>query len=151
MVTSSQTTGIIDFLWSWPTGLFCLGIYFLTFSVRRVLEHFFPHWVHSSIWRDVWLPTLPPIVGISVALLTRKYPFPPEISSMSARVFFGAVAGGVSAWAYKVIKGVLRKQWGVELPDDDAATQPDMPIPVHVQPPEEVGGEATANEGPKEQ
>lgn len=102
-------------LTSWQFVLFCLGIAALTFVVRKVVEYFLdkpevPVNKTSKIWTELLLPIGPVISGAVLGFLFKEYPYPEGISSDSARMFFGLVAGLFSGLAYKIVKGLLTKK-----------------------------------------
>lgn len=114
-----------------------LGLYFITFTTRKGMESLWPKLRANKIWNDVALPTLPIVVGAGIAFWAKKYPFPELIASTSARVFFGAVCGGASAWGYRILKAIVKKQWGVDL-SNHPEPEPGVPtpvIPMNVPPP----------------
>jgi hypothetical protein len=110
---------IADTLLTWQTGLFALGIYFLTVLMRRTVEAARPSLRDSKVWRDVLLPSLPVLLGLLVAAALPMYPYPEAINAQATRLFYGLTVGGGSGWLYKVIKALVVKQWGVDISTDD--------------------------------
>lgn len=113
------------------TFLFCLGIYVVTFVLRRSVEWKWPGVKGKhTFWEDVALPTLPAGLGVLAAAATSSYPYPSLVQGLWARVFFGGVCGFFSAWVYKVAKGVakavLAKQ-GVTVEATPESTSPEAP------------------------
>lgn len=116
---------IADTLLTWQTGLFALGIYFLTILIRRTVESIRPSVREAKAWRDVLLPSLPVFLGVAVAAALPMYPYPEAINASATRLFYGLTVGGGSGWLYKVIKALVVKQWGVDIdPEDKPASPP---------------------------
>lgn len=62
---------------------------------------------NSKLWKDLILPILPVILGPAAAYLAHQYPYPGGLTSGSARVAFGLVAGLLSGLVYRVLKSML--------------------------------------------
>lgn len=102
----------ISILTGWQFVLFCLGIMAITWVIRKVVEYFLekpsvPMEKTSKLWTELLLPIGPVIGGAIIGFFFKEYPFPEGITSDSARVFFGMVAGLFSGLVYKIIKGML--------------------------------------------
>lgn len=111
----------LSFFFTWNVILFCLLLAAVTFAVRRIAESVWPVLTGLRSWRDAALPSFPIALGAVIAVVASKYPYPPGISSVSGRVFFGGVCGFVSAWVYKLVRvGFVAKAGGAELPGPDS-------------------------------
>lgn len=101
-------------LLSWQFILFCLGIAAITEVLRRGIEFFIldnpkmPGTRTSKLWREFLLPIAPVTNGVLMAVVAVKYPYPQEIHSFSARVFFGLVGGLLSGLIYRVVAGMIK-------------------------------------------
>lgn len=108
-------------LLSWQFILFCLGIAALTFVVRKVVEFILdnpkvPASKTSKFWTELFLPVLPIILGLILAILAKQYPYPmTDSASGLVRGFFGAVAGMFSGLIYRIMSGMLKSK----LPEND--------------------------------
>lgn len=105
----------ISIFLGWQFVLFCLGIATLTFIVRKIVEYFLdkpsvPMEKGSKLWTELLLPVGPVITGAILGYLFKGYPFPEGISSDSARMFFGLVAGMFSGLVYRIINGMLKNK-----------------------------------------
>jgi hypothetical protein len=105
---------------SLQTIVYCIVIYFITMGFRFVIEalavkvaYVFPDkWEPQFIeaWREWILPSAPVILGGVVAYALPMYPYPEVFAtSITARVFFGMVAGGASGNAYRFFKYYVNK------------------------------------------
>lgn len=112
----------------WPTLVFCLGIYFAVFVVRKIVAGVSPKVEGSHYWREVVMPIMPVIFGALASLAATKYPLPAFISSTSSRLFLGAVMGGASGWTYKIFKALIKKQFGIDV-SSSASSPPPPPAP----------------------
>lgn len=106
---------IFQNLFTWQLILFCLGIAAITYVIRYIVEYILdkpqvPASKQSKIWRDLFLPIIPVIIGALVGYLISSYPYPEGISSGGARVMFGLVAGLFSELVYRVVKGLFKEQ-----------------------------------------
>lgn len=97
-------------------ALFSVGIFILTFIVRRMVEGLFPtlskHTPPSraqQIWEETILRILPPLLGLGLSFVMSDM-MHPEMSAKS-RVWFGMVCGFFSTYAYMIVKSVLRKMF----------------------------------------
>lgn len=83
----------------------------------------------SEWWNKVILYAIPPTIGGLLGVLQIPFIFPPEdFSTMGGRVIFGVGVGWFSSFIYKVLKGMISKTTGVELPS--ASQPPGPPAPV---------------------
>lgn len=102
---------ILQALLSWQFVLFCLAISAMVFVFRSFIEYGIENWTYlsttSKLWNKLILPILPIVLGTLSALIAKKYPYPDELHTISARVAFGLVAGLFSGLVYRIIKGAL--------------------------------------------
>ena len=99
-----------DLLFSWNFLLFSLGIFVMTYVVRSTVEYFFKTFVAGAFWNALCLAVMPPLFGAITGLLAKSYAYPGELNSTFDRVMFGAVAGLLSTWVYKVAKDLLKSR-----------------------------------------
>jgi len=117
---------VLQALFGWQLLFFCLGIAAVTFVIRKIVEFYIldnpkmPGSRASKAWKELFLPIGPVIGGALLGLCAVKYPFPDGISSVSGRVMFGLVAGLLSGFVYRVIKGMLKKTAGVSVDENEA-------------------------------
>lgn len=117
---------MLDGLVTLPTALYALGLYVVSFAVRRLSEALFPTLSAKTpcssterVWEGVVLPTLPAVLGALFAALVKTYPYPEVVSGSPAlRVLYGLAIGWFAAWEYKVLKFLLKKKWNIPFPDD---------------------------------
>jgi len=62
---------------------------------------------NSKLWKELILPIFPVFLGPTAAFLAKQYPFPNGLTSASARIAFGLVAGLLSGLVYRVLKSAL--------------------------------------------
>ena len=73
-----------------------------------ITEHFKTH--IKDFWNEAFLPILPIVAGGVAAYFLPFYPYPPSFSTtLTSRIFFGIIAGGMSGVVYKTAKFYLRK------------------------------------------
>ena len=108
--------GQLATLFSWQALLLALAIYFITYTVRTVIEATVKGVSTQGtklflVWRELFLPLGPMGTGILLAFYATKFPWPPIIAnSMSAKILYGLVTGGCSGFVYgrfRVWSGVL--------------------------------------------
>jgi hypothetical protein len=100
--------------------MFCIGIFFVTAIVRRAVEIYLPGFAARNQWKKVWLPSLPVIIGSSAAAIMHAYPFLSSLPTWGTRAFYGAVAGGLSSFMYKVLQAVIQAKLGVKVSESDS-------------------------------
>ena len=129
----------INLVTTWQTPFVCLIVYILVHFMRLLIERLLlPRFsltgnVHVA-WEQVFLPFLPVVVGASFVILAHKFPFPPQLSSTSAKVTYGIICGFFSSWGYQWIKGMLKSKWNISLPGSVPPAPPGVPAAV-VEPP----------------
>lgn len=111
IIQSFGWSGVLIFV------MYCLGVFALSLGVRRVVEVAYPKAKVSLWWTDVILPGVPILLGALIGLVAKKFPFPAPIAVLSGRLLYGVVAGFLSGWVYRMVRGALKAKSGVELPD----------------------------------
>ena len=101
--------------------VYCLAVFAMSFLARRIVETASPRVKVSVWWCDVILPSVPIFLGVVVAAAARGYPFPSALSVLSGRLLYGVVAGFLSGWVYRIVKGAFSAKAGVTLPDPGVA------------------------------
>ena len=124
---------ILQALLSWQFVLFALAISAFTFVAKQIVEFAIDNpssptgnmSKNGRFWTQLVLPILPVVLGGSAGYLAKMYPFPDGISSGSARIAFGLVAGLLSGLVYRVIRGTLaNKLAGLVDPTDKPSSDP---------------------------
>lgn len=114
---------IFDTLLTWQFLLFCLGIAAITSFVRNFIDYNLNKYKfakYKKLFYDVILPSFPIGAGTLIAYLATKYPYPPEVTGASGRIFFGMVAGLFSGFVYRLFKSLLLSNIkGTEDPKDN--------------------------------
>jgi hypothetical protein len=114
-----------------PLLVFCLGIFFATLGIRRAVESFYPKVLNWAPWKKLFVRSMPPAIGAIAAAFMHKYPFLSVLPTWGTRAMYGAVAGGLSSYAYAVVKAVVQAKYGVKI--NDGTTDP--PPPADDEPP----------------
>ena len=97
-------------LLSWQTILFCLGIHFVTYILRTVIEVAVPKvkvpdTLLYKLWRELVLPLGPFAVGFALVFVAKKFPWPTPIATItSAKILYALCCGGASGWLYARIR-----------------------------------------------
>ena len=115
---------ILQALLSWQFVLFALAIAAFTFVARKVVEFAIDSpsiptgkmTKNDRFWTELVLPILPVVLGGGGGYLAKMYPFPDGITSASARIAFGLVAGLLSGLLYRIIKGILASKLAAIVP-----------------------------------
>ena len=92
------------------TILFCLGVFMVTFAIRRVVE---TGWVGAKTnkwWTEVFLPLGPIATGVILAFAAKTYTWPDVIKDPWSRAFYGGACGMASGWVYTRFRAIL-KAW----------------------------------------
>lgn len=116
LIEGNKMDNLLQTLLTWQFILFSLGIAAITEVIRRGIEFFIldnpkmPGTRASKFWREFLLPIAPYVNGILIAFFATKFPYPEGIDSVSAREFFGLVAGAFSGLTYRVITGLLKNK-----------------------------------------
>src|ERR1017187_8665927 len=90
---------------SWQLVLFSLGIFFIVWMIRTLVEFCFPKVINNRVWTDLFLRLSPVIIGALVAKWATGYPYPVN-NTESYRMIFGLVAGGISSLLYGSMKSM---------------------------------------------
>lgn len=106
---------VLQALLSWQFVFFALAIAAMTFVLKKVVEFAIDNQniptgsmtKENRFWKELVLPISPVIMGAGAGVLAKMYPFPEGISSPSARLAFGMVAGLLSGLVYRIVKGTL--------------------------------------------
>lgn len=110
---------ILEHVLNWKFALsfvlLALAIAALTFVLRKVIEFALDSSKiptgnmskTSRVWTEVVLPISPIVLGGLIGLVATMYPFPEGLTTTSARVLFGLVAGFLSGLVYRLVKRVL--------------------------------------------
>lgn len=106
--------------WFFPLVMFCLGVFFLTFIIRRFVEGYLAGFAKRNQWQKVWLPSLPTVFGGLAAGIMSKYPFLDTLPTWGTRVMYGCVAGGLCSFMYKVVQAVIVARLGVKIGESSA-------------------------------
>ena len=114
----------------WAVTLFSLGVFVISLVLRRTLERLFPTVRKDTpesraqhIWEEVLLPSMPVFVGVLMALVMRQYPYPALLTGLGSRLTFGAVAGFFCGWTYRIVKALVTKKFGIDVPDPLATSE----------------------------
>lgn len=105
---------------TWNTLVFSMAIFIFSLFLRRTLEAVFPTLsrgtplsVAQKIWESVVLPMVPVVVGVSIAYFVSSWPYPEDLTSIGARVLYGAICGFFSTSAYRVLSALINKKFSV--------------------------------------
>lgn len=126
---SSQLLGQF---FSLPTVIFIVGIGAIVLLVRRVVERLVPRVIITTWWPELFLPLLPVVLGVVIALVAKQYPYPEVFAKAgSARAFYGLVGGFFSSKIYRIIWVAVKKyaiSKGID-PNDLQSMRPPNPPP----------------------
>ncbi len=107
---------VITILLSWQFVSFSLAISAILFVIKTVVEYIVSLWKpiqESKLWKELFLPILPVIIGSVGAALLSSFPYPENLTTVSARLVFGLIAGLFSGLIYRIIKAlVIQKALG---------------------------------------
>ena len=93
---------------TWQTLMLGIGIYVLSFALRRVVETGWEKVKKNKWWNEVALPFTPIAIGILLALFAKKFPWPvPVKDSYSAKILYGLVCGVCCGWFYGRIRSFI--------------------------------------------
>lgn len=108
---------ILQSFLSWQFLAFALAIGAVVFVIRQLVEYWMSNWwplkqwtaanKEAKLWRDLFLPILPILLGQVGALLATHYPYPEGFTSTSGRIVFGLVAGFTSGLFVRLYKSFL--------------------------------------------
>lgn len=116
------------------TVALAVAVFIATFFIRRICEMLWPSLrmqAHENDprksyltkmaewWNKVILYAIPPGVGGLAGLLPVPFVFPPvDFGTVADKVIFGVGVGWFSSFLYKVMRNMLKKTTGVDLPSD---------------------------------
>ena len=122
-------TAKLEDILSLPTLLLVLGIYIVSFLIRRWSEAIWPTLSNKTpmsraelIWEEAFLPSLPSLLGVLFCWLVPPtvYFYPVVVAaSVPSRILYGLGTGWFSAWGYRVFKFIIQKKWNIPFPDDN--------------------------------
>jgi hypothetical protein len=118
---------VFQMFFSAQTIFLCLGVYMITFVVRRVSETVWPKVRFNRYWREIFVPIGPILNGGLLALVMKTWVFPDVVGeSLSGRVLYGSVCGLFSAFLYNRIRAWLKSKTGETstLPEASDSTEP---------------------------
>lgn len=140
-----------DIFLNWQTVILCLGIYLLTYSIRKTVEVLWQGASKNRIYSELLLPLGPIANGTIIALVAKKFPWPDQVvHSLSARVMYGAIAGLASGWFYNRFRAFLKSK-GISTsisPPSDPGASLFPPIPKQDPPPKDPGAPSQGNPPP---
>lgn len=136
-----------DALINWQTALFCLGVYVITYFIRTLIEGLSLRVKQSNLWKELWLPLGPIVVGVLLAMYCAKnFPWPMPIADTSlGKGMYGGICGMASGWVYARFRAWLHvaadkgndtaaKLLGM-MPASGASTRPPKDVVPSVHPP----------------
>lgn len=100
---------LFELFFSPQTILICLGIYVITFVVRRVVETTWPKVKVNRYWREIFVPIGPIVNGAVLGYCMKAFTWPEMVgTSVGGRILFGSVCGLFSAFLYNRIRAWLK-------------------------------------------
>lgn len=113
---------------STQTIFLCLGVYMLTFVIRRIVESTQPKVKSNRYWREIFVPIAPIANGIILGLVSTLAS--PDVvgESVFGRVLYGATCGLFSGWAYGRVRSFLTSK-GVEVSNLEFPSNSIPPLP----------------------
>jgi hypothetical protein len=119
---------VFQVFFSAQTILLCLGVYVVTFMVRRVVETVWPKVKFNRYWREIFVPIGPIVNGGLLVLVMTTWVFPEVVGeSVSGRVVYGAVCGLFSAFMYNRVRAWLKSKTGSVEGESDAPSMDSLP------------------------
>jgi len=107
---------------------FCLMISGVTYVLRVVVEYFSPKLYNSKAWNDLIMPIMPILLGATVGVFAKLYPYPTGVgSALSSRVIFGFAGGLLGSQIYRFIKTAINLRIGTK----DDCDNDERPAPLH--------------------
>lgn len=116
------------------TVALAVAVVIATFFTRRICEMLWPSirmQAHENDprksyatkmaewWNKVILYAIPPTIGGLLGLLPVPFVFPPQdFATVADKAIFGVGVGWFSSFIYKVMRSLLKKTTGVDLPSD---------------------------------
>ncbi len=102
--------------------LLCLGIFMLTYGIRKVVETAWAGAKTNKWWTEVFLPMGPVGTGVILAFVAKSYAWPDLVQDPWSRAFYGGACGMASGWVYNRFRSIL-KAWSTS-PVSPAALKP---------------------------
>lgn len=119
---------VFQTFFSAQTILLCLGVYVITFVIRRVVETVWPKVKFNRYWREIFVPIGPIVNGAILGLVMKTWVFPEIVGeSRSGRMVYGAVCGLFSAFLYNRIRAWLKSKTGETAPAETSEAS-DAPV-----------------------
>jgi hypothetical protein len=95
----------------WQTAVLCLGVFLITFAIRRPIEVGWTGAKKNKWWNEVALPLAPIVIGALLGALSKKFPWPTPVSGSGwARAMYGATCGLSCGWVYTRFRSII-KTW----------------------------------------
>jgi len=114
------------------TLFFALAIFVFSFLLRRTLEVLAPTLSTATpvtfaqrVWEELFLPSLPILLGMLLGLCMKSWDYPKTIDTLLDRVAYGAVCGFFSSWAYRLARAVFTQKFNVDV--DAPVPSPGLP------------------------
>lgn len=106
--------------------IFCLAIYAVSFSLRKILEVAFSKWNLAGryFWREAALVALPVLVGLVIGAFLKTFPYPEGFTGRGSHMLYGLVCGLSSSLVYRVVTSLVRKLWPGATPSTPADGSP---------------------------
>ena len=75
--------------------VFCLAIYAISFSVRRIVEGIFKKYALAEryFWREVVVVVLPVVVGLTIGAFLKAFPYPDGFTGHGSHMLYGLFCG----------------------------------------------------------
>ncbi len=129
----------VEHLLSLKAAELLIAVVIFTFFVRRVIETEWPYLKKaasemvaaktytskmSSWWNQVILYAIPVVIGAALPLFVRELT-PEGVTSTGSIILYGMKVGWFSSFGYKVLKQVVKKKTGLDLPGNTLPPPPD--------------------------
>ena len=85
-----------------------LGISFMVFAIRTVLEEVFPKLETSHLFQKVILVVAPIILGALICGCSKLITLPDGLVGIMNKLCYGCCVGGCSSELYRVLKNLLK-------------------------------------------
>lgn len=101
---------VFQTFFSAQTIFLCLGIYVITFVMRKVIETWKPKVRFNRWWREIFVP-IGPIVNGALLGLMKNIAWPDMLGeSLGGRMLYGAICGLFSAFIYNRIRAWMKSK-----------------------------------------
>lgn len=107
--------------------VFCLAVAGITEICNRLITFFIldnPKYKAtrtSKFWKNVIFPSVPVILGVSIAVISGDYAFPEGTSIFNGRIMLGVVAGISSGYALRLLHSTFNKYGAKVIPESEKA------------------------------